>query len=102
MQTLTIETSRLHAHCWVTGPENGVTLLLVHGNLTMGRFFKSLAEACVRRGTQGSTATNSGTKPAPTQLADQNAARGPRWAICTPICTVRARSNVETERAFGF
>lgn len=44
MQTLTIDTSRLRTHCWVSGPEDGVPLLLVHGNLTTGRFFSALAD----------------------------------------------------------
>jgi pimeloyl-ACP methyl ester carboxylesterase len=45
VQTITIETSRLRTHCWVSGPQDGVPLLLVHGNLTTGRFFQSLAQA---------------------------------------------------------
>ena len=45
MQTRTIDTSRLRTHCWVAGPDDGEPLLLVHGNLTTGRFFQALAEA---------------------------------------------------------
>ena len=45
MQTRTIVTSRLRTHCWVAGPDDGEPLLLVHGNLTTGRFFRALAEA---------------------------------------------------------
>src|SRR5207253_425869 len=45
MQTRTIDTSRLRTHCWVAGPDDGEPLLLVHGNLTTGRFFRALAEA---------------------------------------------------------
>src|SRR5258708_38943635 len=44
MQTTTIETPRLGAHCWVQGPADGEPLLLVHGNLVTGRFFQALAE----------------------------------------------------------
>src|SRR6266852_7921735 len=44
MQTITVETARLRTHCWVQGPPDGEPLLLVHGNLTTGRFFQSLAE----------------------------------------------------------
>src|SRR6266851_8395834 len=44
MQTITVDTARLRTHCWVAGAENGAPLLLVHGNLTTGRFFQSLAE----------------------------------------------------------
>jgi pimeloyl-ACP methyl ester carboxylesterase len=45
MQTRTVETSRLRTNCWVSGPDDGEPLLLVHGNLTTGRFFAALAEA---------------------------------------------------------
>lgn len=44
MHTITIETSRLSTHCWVSGPEAGTPVLLIHGNLTTGRFFQSLAQ----------------------------------------------------------
>jgi pimeloyl-ACP methyl ester carboxylesterase len=44
LDTLTIQTSRLNMHCWVSGPDAATPLLLVHGNLTTGRFFQSLAE----------------------------------------------------------
>ena len=44
MQTLTVDTARLRTHCWVAGREDGEPLLLVHGNLTTGRFFQALAE----------------------------------------------------------
>lgn len=43
MQTLTIDTSRIVTHCWVDGPVDGEPLLLVHGNLTTGRFWSALA-----------------------------------------------------------
>ena len=45
MQTRVVETRRLQTHCWVDGPQDGEPLLLVHGNLTTGRFFRALAEA---------------------------------------------------------
>ena len=44
MQTLEIPTRRLRTHCWVHGPEDGEPLLLVHGNLTTGRFWQAVAE----------------------------------------------------------
>jgi pimeloyl-ACP methyl ester carboxylesterase len=44
MDTITVDTSRIVTHCWVWGPENGEPVLLVHGNLTTGRFWKSVAE----------------------------------------------------------
>jgi pimeloyl-ACP methyl ester carboxylesterase len=44
MQTLTLNTSRIRTHCWVSGPEAGEPLLLIHGNMTTGRFFQALAD----------------------------------------------------------
>jgi pimeloyl-ACP methyl ester carboxylesterase len=43
MQTEFIDTPRLRTHCWTAGPADGEPLLLVHGNITTGRFFQSLA-----------------------------------------------------------
>src|SRR5579864_4328862 len=40
-----IDTPRLRTHCWTAGPSDAEPLLLVHGNLTTGRFFQSLADA---------------------------------------------------------
>jgi pimeloyl-ACP methyl ester carboxylesterase len=44
VDTLTFSTPRLRTHCWVQGPVDGEPLLLVHGNLTTGRFWQSLVE----------------------------------------------------------
>jgi pimeloyl-ACP methyl ester carboxylesterase len=44
VRTITLQTRRLRTHCWVEGPEHGEPLLLVHGNLTTGRFWKAVAE----------------------------------------------------------
>jgi pimeloyl-ACP methyl ester carboxylesterase len=44
VQTLQIQTRRLRTHCWVQGAEDGELLLLVHGNLTTGRFWQAVAE----------------------------------------------------------
>jgi pimeloyl-ACP methyl ester carboxylesterase len=44
MDAITVETARLRTHCWVSGPEDGEPVLLVHGNLTTGRFFQAMAE----------------------------------------------------------
>lgn len=44
METLTVQTPRLTQHCWVDGPTDGEPLLLVHGNLTTGRFWQAVAE----------------------------------------------------------
>jgi pimeloyl-ACP methyl ester carboxylesterase len=43
MDTGFIDTSRIRTHCWTAGLADGAPLLLVHGNLTTGRFFQSLA-----------------------------------------------------------
>jgi pimeloyl-ACP methyl ester carboxylesterase len=48
MQTLTIDTARVRTHCWVDGPDAGEPLLLIHGNLTTGRFFQALSESLPR------------------------------------------------------
>src|ERR671930_2082120 len=42
MKTETIDTSRPVTHCWTEGPADGQPLLLVHGNITTGRFWQSL------------------------------------------------------------
>jgi pimeloyl-ACP methyl ester carboxylesterase len=42
METQTIDTARLVTHCWVDGPVDGQPLLLVHGNITTGRFWQAL------------------------------------------------------------
>jgi pimeloyl-ACP methyl ester carboxylesterase len=44
MQRLEIQTRRLRTHCWVQGPEDGEPLLLIHGNLTTGRFWQAVAD----------------------------------------------------------
>ena len=43
MQRIDIDTDRLRTSCWVSGPENGVPTLLLHGNLVTGRFWKDVA-----------------------------------------------------------
>src|SRR4051812_30188286 len=43
MEQRFIETARLRTHCWVQGPEDGEPLLLVHGNITTGRFWQAVA-----------------------------------------------------------
>jgi pimeloyl-ACP methyl ester carboxylesterase len=45
MESRTIDTARISTHCLVDGPEDGEPLLLVHGNITTGRFWKAVAEA---------------------------------------------------------
>lgn len=38
-------TDRLRMHVWTSGPADGRPLLLVHGNITTGGFWKYVAEA---------------------------------------------------------
>ena len=40
-----VQTERLHTHVWTSGPEDGRPLLLVHGNITTGGFWRYVAEA---------------------------------------------------------
>jgi pimeloyl-ACP methyl ester carboxylesterase len=40
-----VDTARLRQHVWTSGPRNGRPLLLVHGNITTGGFWKYVAEA---------------------------------------------------------
>ena len=44
MERLEVQTERLRMHCWVAGPPDGEPLLLVHGNLSTGRFWQAVAE----------------------------------------------------------
>jgi pimeloyl-ACP methyl ester carboxylesterase len=41
----TVSTTRLETSVWTSGPEDGVPLLLVHGNLVSGGWWKYVAEA---------------------------------------------------------
>lgn len=42
MDGLYIDTTRLRTHCWVSGPDDGEPVLLVHGNLSTGRFWQAV------------------------------------------------------------
>jgi pimeloyl-ACP methyl ester carboxylesterase len=44
MERITIHTDRLATNCWVSGSEDGVPVLLVHGNITTGRFWQAVAD----------------------------------------------------------
>jgi pimeloyl-ACP methyl ester carboxylesterase len=44
MDKVMVETSRIRTHCFVGGPPDGVPVLLVHGNITTGRFWQGVAE----------------------------------------------------------
>jgi pimeloyl-ACP methyl ester carboxylesterase len=39
-----VDTSRLRQHVWTSGPEDGRPLLLVHGNITTGGFWRYVAD----------------------------------------------------------
>ena len=44
MDKMMVETSRIRTHCFVSGPADGVPVLLVHGNITTGRFWQDVAD----------------------------------------------------------
>src|ERR1700716_1472481 len=44
MEMITIDTDRIVTNCWVSGPEDGKPVLLIHGNITTGRFWQAVAE----------------------------------------------------------
>lgn len=48
METRTIDTARIRSHCWIDGPDEGEPLLLVHGNITTGRFWQGVVEKLPR------------------------------------------------------
>ena len=39
-----LDTPRLRQHVWASGPDDGRPLLLVHGNITTGGFWRYVAE----------------------------------------------------------
>jgi hypothetical protein len=44
-QSSMVSTERLDTHVWTAGPEDGVPLLLVHGNLVTGGWWRYVAAA---------------------------------------------------------
>ena len=44
MDKMMVETSRIRTHCFVSGPADGVPVLLVHGHITTGRFWQDVAD----------------------------------------------------------
>jgi pimeloyl-ACP methyl ester carboxylesterase len=44
VDTQIIDTARIRTHCWVDGPADGEPLLLVHGDITTGRFWQAVVE----------------------------------------------------------
>jgi pimeloyl-ACP methyl ester carboxylesterase len=45
----TVETDRLRAHVYESGPDDGVPVVLVHGNLSTGRFYEYLMAGAPQR-----------------------------------------------------
>src|SRR4029077_3392772 len=43
MKRIDIDTDRLRTSCWVSGPESGTPVLLLHGNIVTGRFWRDVA-----------------------------------------------------------
>jgi pimeloyl-ACP methyl ester carboxylesterase len=44
MKRIDIDTSRLRTSVWRSGPDDGVPVLLIHGNLVTGRFWRDVAD----------------------------------------------------------
>ena len=44
-----VQTSRLAIHCLIAGPEDAPAVVLVHGNISTGRFFGAVIESLARR-----------------------------------------------------
>ena len=42
VRSRTVETDRLRTHFVESGPEDGIPVVLLHGNLSTGRFFEHL------------------------------------------------------------
>ncbi|HEV8649849.1 MAG TPA: alpha/beta hydrolase [Actinomycetes bacterium] len=42
MERVVVDTARIRTHCFVQGPEDGIPVLLIHGNLTTGRFWQDV------------------------------------------------------------
>lgn len=40
-----VDTERLRTHVWTSGPQDGIPVLLVHGNISTGGFYRYVAEA---------------------------------------------------------
>ena len=49
MRSRTVETDRLRTHLIESGPEDGIPVVLLHGNLSTGRFFEHLMPAAPDR-----------------------------------------------------
>ena len=46
----TIETDRLRVHYLESGPEDGIPVLLIHGNLSTARFYEHILPGAPMRG----------------------------------------------------
>src|SRR5260221_7672462 len=49
MNRIDIDTDRLRTSVWKSGPEDGVPVLLIHGNLVTGRFWRDVAAKLAER-----------------------------------------------------
>src|SRR5262249_46455620 len=49
VRSRTVDTDRLRVHFIESGPENGIPVLLIHGNLSTGRFFEHLLPGAPER-----------------------------------------------------
>ena len=49
MTSHTLQTSRLRTHYVESGPEDGVPVVLIHGNLSTGRFYEHLFDGAPER-----------------------------------------------------
>ena len=43
MRSRTVETDRLRTHLVESGPEDGIPVVLLHGNLSTGRFYAHIS-----------------------------------------------------------
>ncbi len=49
MYRVDIDTERIRTSVWASGPEGGIPVLLIHGNLTTGRFWQDVADKLPER-----------------------------------------------------
>ena len=94
MDKVMVETSRIRTHCFVSGPPDGVPVLLVHGNLTTGRFWQDVADGLV--------AATGWSRPTSAASAGPSAGRSTPPGACgtgATTCTPWSRPSAGPERA---
>ena len=42
IRTRTVDTARLSVYLYETGPEDGIPVIMIHGNLSTGRFYEQV------------------------------------------------------------